>query len=198
MVSVTCDAVDPVPLPVSVAVSGAAALLLTVSEPVRVPVVVGVNDRTIVQLVFAARELPQVVALVLAKSPVTVMAEMVRVTVLVFVSVRPGLVTVALTAADPNEADCAESVAVGVTIDAVVGWGRRSREVCIARIGRRQGIRARGKRCDIQRGDAVVQRRGAQVRLAVEERDALAFRAQRSGVIRCKCRRQHHLCARCR
>jgi len=59
-----------VPVPVKVATCGLPlALSLTVSEPVRVPVVVGLNLMLIVQLLLTARELPQVPRPPQVKSP---------------------------------------------------------------------------------------------------------------------------------
>ena len=63
------------PVPVSDTTCGLPlALSLTVSEPVRVPVVVGLNLMLIVQLLLTARELPQVPRPPQVKSPEMVSA----------------------------------------------------------------------------------------------------------------------------
>ena len=60
---------------------------LTVSEPVRVPVAVGLNLMLIVQLLFTARELPQVPRPPQVKSPEIVSAPKLMVEVPVLVKV---------------------------------------------------------------------------------------------------------------
>src|SRR5581483_12173942 len=73
----------PVPLPCKVTVCDPpAALSLSTSDAVRVPVAVGANFTANVQLPFAATVLPQV--LVCVKSPVTEMELMLRATGLRF------------------------------------------------------------------------------------------------------------------
>ena len=64
------------------------ALSLTVTVPVRVPVVVGVKFTLIVQLVRAARDVPQVPSPARVKSPLTVMLLIVKVAVPLLVSVE--------------------------------------------------------------------------------------------------------------
>ena len=80
---------DETPLPVRLIVWGLpVALSLTVTVPVRVPVVVGVKFTLIVQLVPAASEVPQVPSPAKAKSPLIVSPLTVMVVVPELVSVE--------------------------------------------------------------------------------------------------------------
>ena len=77
-----------VPVPVSDTTCGLpVALSLTVSEPVRVPVVVGLNLMLIVQLPLTAKELPQVPRPPQVKSPTMVSAPKLMVELPVLVKV---------------------------------------------------------------------------------------------------------------
>ena len=80
---------DETPLPVRLIVCGLpVALSLTVSVPVRVPVVVGVNFTLTVQLAPVASEVPQVPSPAKAKSPLIVSPLIVMVVVPELVSVE--------------------------------------------------------------------------------------------------------------
>ena len=80
---------DETPLPVRLIVWGLpVALSLTVTAPVRVPVVVGVKFTLVVQLVPGASEVPQVPNPARAKSPLGVMLLIVMVVLPVLVSVE--------------------------------------------------------------------------------------------------------------
>src|SRR5437763_1975739 len=80
---------DDTPLPLRLTFCGLpVALSLTVTVPVRVPVVVGLKFTLIVQLVRAASDVPQVPSPARVKSPLTVMLLIVKVAVPVLVSVE--------------------------------------------------------------------------------------------------------------
>ncbi len=101
-----------VPVPLSVTAAGAGLLLLlSVSEPLRFPMVVGVKTRLMVQLAPAATEVPQL--LLWLKSPLAAMLVTERGAVPLLLSVTDWAALLVLTACAAKASEAGENTATG-------------------------------------------------------------------------------------